>query len=108
MATAIYWHKGEAIDYTNTTDEKIAAGQIVSLGTRIGVAGADIAPNETGSLFVKHVFKMPKATGAITLGAAVYYNETDGTISTESSGNIPAGWAASEAAENDSTVLVSI
>ena len=41
---ARYIQKGESLDYLNTTDEKIKAGNVISLVTRIGVAGCDIAP----------------------------------------------------------------
>ena len=39
---ANYQQPGSAIDYPNGTSSAIAAGQVVSLTTRIGVAGTDI------------------------------------------------------------------
>ena len=98
--TAIYWQKGEVLDR----------------GTRIGVAGEDIAAGETGHLHVVGVFEMEKATGAVTMGAAVYYDETNKNITTVAStgessskvNNIPAGYAAAPAASADETVLVKL
>ena len=69
--TAKYWQKGEVLDYKASAAVK--NGEVVSLGTRIGVAGEDIAAGETGHLHVVGVFEMEKDTGAMTMGAAVYY-----------------------------------
>lgn len=64
--SAKYWQRGETIDYTAT--EAVSNGDVVDLATRIGVAGNDIAANETGAVHVVGVFEIPKATGEITLG----------------------------------------
>lgn len=104
--TAKYWQKGEVLDYTAT--DKVANGEVVSLGTRIGVAGEDIAAGETGHLHVVGVFEMAKATGAITMGAAVYYDTTEKNITATASSNVPAGYAAAPAASTDTTVLVKL
>ena len=92
--TAKYWQKGEVLDYKASAAVK--NGEVVSLGTRIGVA--------------------EKAAGAMTMGAAVYYDEAAKKITTvastgESSGkvnNIPAGYAAAPAASADENVLVKL
>ena len=91
---ANYQQPGAAIDYANGTSSTIAAGQVVSLTTRIGVAGTDIPAGQVGT--------------AITIGAAVYYDATGDNITTTASSNIPAGWAIAAAAENDTTVQVCI
>lgn len=104
--TAKYWQKGEVLDYTATA--KVANGEVVSLGTRIGVAGDDIPTGETGHLHVVGVFEMEKATGAITMGAAVYYDAAEKKITTTDSGNVPAGYAAAAADAGDNTVLVKL
>ena len=103
--TAKYWQKGEVLDYKASAAVK--NGEVVSLGTRIGVAGEDIAA-ETGHLHVVGVFEMEKATGDVTMGAALYYSATDKKITTTASGNVPAGYAAAPAASADETVLVKL
>lgn len=106
---ANYQQPGSAIDYPNGTSSAIAAGQVVSLTTRIGVAGTDIPASAVGSLYVKGVFAMPKADStAIAIGAAVYYDASADNITTTAASNIPAGWAIAAAAENDTTVQVCI
>ena len=81
--TAKYWQKGEVLDYKASAAVK--NGEVVSLGTRIGVAGEDIAAGETGHLHVVGVFEMEKATGAMNMGAAVYYDEAAKKITTVAS-----------------------
>ena len=100
--TAKYWQKGEVLDYKASAAVK--NGEVVSLGTRIGVAGEDIAAGETGHLHVVGVFEMEKATGDVTMGAALYYSATDKKITTTASGNVPAGYAAASAASAASLV----
>ena len=112
--SAKYWQRGETIDYTPTDD--LANGDVVDLATRIGVAGNDIAAGETGAVNVEGVFEMPKATGAVTLGAAVYWDAEAKNITTVAStgsgetkkDNIPAGYAVADAASADATVLVKL
>lgn len=103
---ATYWQRGETLDYT--PEKAVENGEVVSLGTRIGVAGGDIKAGELGHLHVVGVFEMRKDTGDITMGAALYYSETYNEITTTASGNVPAGYAAAPAASADETVLVKL
>lgn len=105
--SAKFWQKGEVMDYTPSAAD-VANGDVVDLSTRIGVAGDDIAKGATGPVYVEGVFEIAKATGAITLGAAVYFDKTNKNISTTSSGNTPAGYAFAAAASADTTVLVKL
>ena len=107
--SAKYWQRGETIDYTATDD--LANGDVVDLSTRIGVAGNDIATGETGAVHVVGVFEMPKATGAVTVGQALYWDKTAGNITTTAGSapaNTPAGWAVAAAGASDTTVLVKL
>lgn len=71
---ATYIQKGDTLDYKNTTDTPIEAGEVVGFGNRVGVAGTVIRDGETGSLHMTGVFKLPKKTGeSIALGADVFY-----------------------------------
>ena len=108
MSKATYWQRGEAIDYVNAGAAKIDANTIILFGTKIGIAGTDIEVGETGSLIVEGVFEMPKASGAITAGAAVYWDATNAVITTTSTNNTLAGFATAAAASDDTTVYVKI
>lgn len=103
---AKYWQKGETLDYTPT--EAVKNGAVVSLGTRIGIAGSDIAANEQGQIHVVGVFEMAKDGAEITLGAAVYYNEANDQITASADGAVPAGYAVQAATAADATVLVKL
>ncbi|MCI2105411.1 MAG: DUF2190 family protein [Intestinimonas sp.] len=103
---AKYWQKGETLDYTPTT--AVENGAVVNLATRIGIAGSDIAADETGQVHVVGVFEMDKAAVAVTMGAAVYYDAANDNITTTATDNTPAGYAVEAAAEADTTVLVKL
>lgn len=104
---ATYWQRGESIDYQNTGSDVIKAGDVVDLDGRIGIAGCDIAPDNTGSLHVIGVFRFKKPSGvAIALGSAV--NADPATGEAVASGGVAAGWAVEPAAASDETVLVKI
>jgi len=107
MAKATFWQKGEKIDYKNAGTEVIGNGDIVVIGSKIGVAGNEIAVGATGSLVLSGIFKMPKGTAeAITLGAKVYWDKTNGVITATVGSNTEAGFAVAAAATADTTVLV--
>ena len=113
---ARYVQKGSTIDYKNGGTAAIAAGDIVNLTSRIGVAGGNIAVGAVGAVAVSGVYAMPKASGAVTLGAVLYFDpEADKITTAASTGessskkdNVPAGWAVAAAGESDAEVLVKI
>lgn len=104
---AVYWNRGEAIDYKNGTSQVIKAGEVVAIDKKIGIAGTQIDPGETGSLHVSGVWELPKkASEAIAVGKPVYY-EASGITATAGS-NPVAGWCVAEAKAADKVVLVKI
>lgn len=103
---AKYWQRGETLDYT--PGAAVKNGAVVSLGTRIGIAGSDIAAGEQGQIHVVGVFEMAKDAAEITLGAAVYYNEAEDQITATADGNVPAGYAVQAAGAASATVLVKL
>ncbi len=106
MTTAAYLQRGEALDYTNATEETIPNGAIVTIGTRIGVTGCPIPPGKTGTLHMVGVYEIAKAdTAAVEQGTTVYF---DGTGITHTVGDIVAGYAAAPAAAADATILVKL
>lgn len=107
MAKATYWQRGEAIDYTNATENLIEAGTVLVIGTKIGIAGCDIEPGALGSAHVEGVYKFAKGDAAIDLGAAVTYDATTGTMAAAESG-AGNGYAVQAAAATDTEVLVKI
>lgn len=106
MAKATYWQKGDKIDYKNGGETVIESGEIVAFGSVIGIAGMDIPIGAIGTLVLSGVFKMPKATGAITAGAKVYYDATNKNITATATNNTFAGIAIAAAGASDADVLV--
>lgn len=106
MAKAVFRQDGNALDYTAKT--AVAAGEIVVIGDRIGVAGGDIDAGATGAVVVEGVFTMPKkAATAIEAGKEVYFSAADGTVSTTSA-DTDAGYAVESAAADAATVRVKL
>ena len=103
---AKYIQKGNTIDYTAIT--AIAAGDVVSLGSRIGVAAGDIPAGAVGALSVEGVFEIDKTANlAIDVGDAVYFNVASKKV-TEANSDVPAGWAVAAATAADTVVRVKI
>lgn len=107
-AKANYWQRGETIDFLNDTNAKIEANTVVLLGKRIGIAGTDIPEKEVGTLHITGVYKFPKATGAVTAGALVYWDKSANNITTTEGSNTLAGFAVEAAGADDATVTVKI
>lgn len=104
---AIYLRQGLTLNYPNTSGTTISAGDIVPLGSRVGVAGCDIAAGEVGAVHLVGVFRTPKkASEAIALGETVYYS-ADGITATAAD-NVPAGYAVAAADAADEFVCVKL
>lgn len=103
---AIFVQMGDVIDYTAAED--LSFGDVVDLATRIGVAGAAIAREAAGPVHVTGVYRIPKATGAVTVGQALYWAKSAKNLTTTADSNTPAGWAVAPAESEDPDVLVKI
>ena len=115
---ATYYQRGETLDYTAA--KKLEAGDVVSLGSRIGVAAEPVSAGQVGHVHVVGVFAMTKANTEIKLGAAVYYDAATDEITTTASkeegegdnkttvNNTPAGYAVEAAATTATSVLVKL
>lgn len=115
MAKATYVQRGETLDYKNGTNKKIEAGAVVALASRVGVAGCDIAPGETGTIHMAGVFRMPKSKDAeIAMGTAVYFDgagitsDADDGAEGNAAAYVPAGYAAAAAGAGDTDIAVKL
>lgn len=80
----------------------VASGQMVAVGSILGVAEADAATGANVTLARKGVFSLPKtAAQAWTVGDKLYWNATNAVATTTATGNTLIG-AAVEAAANPS------
>ena len=109
MGKAQYWQRGDSIDFVNTTDKTLEANTILSVGDHIGVAGTDILPGETGSLFVSGVFEMPKtSTTEIAEGKNIYFDGNGITDTASEEGASPVGYAIQAAKASDPVIYVKL
>src|SRR5690606_31441590 len=99
-----YVQEGKTLNYTAGAD--ITSGQFVLIGTIGGVAKTDIANGKTGAVHVCGVFSLPKASGAVTQGAKLYWDESESEVTTTATDNTLIGVAAAAAASGDSNVHV--
>lgn len=112
---AAYHQKGETLDYVNTTEKKIEAGEVLTIGNRIGVAGTDIEVGKLGSVHVSGVYEFDKKeTDVLTIGTVVYL-ASDGITAAASEGegdkavpNVVAGFVAVASPANSTKVHVKI
>ncbi len=104
---AKYWHKGESLDYKNGTENKISAGDVIIIGSRVGVAGTDIMPGETGSVHVSGVYQFDKKDQAELAIGTVVYLSADG-ITTTKTDNTLAGFVTETSPAENKKVCVKI
>lgn len=100
---ASYVQPGDAIEHT--PGSAVAAGDVVVIGTIVGVAPKPIAANALGSVDISGVFAMPKGSEAISAGAAVNYYAASGIVTAAATG-VACGKAVAAAATGAATVNV--
>lgn len=109
-----YVQAGEVVDFTNGTGSDIASGDVVPMGSLIGVAITDIPDGETGAVGVEGVWEMPKVSAAvIAAGETVTWDASAGAFddnqATPATGDLTDGCVAVAAAGNgEETVLVKL
>jgi predicted RecA/RadA family phage recombinase len=96
-----FFQIGDVLDYTAVA--AVAAGAVVVMGVRIGIAVNAIAAGDTGPVRVKGVVELAKlGTDVVAQGALLYWDADDFRLTTTASGNTLAGYAA-KAAGNGAT-----
>lgn len=110
MATN-YKQPGDVIQYTAGAD--ISSGDVVVIGSILGVALVDIANGSTGSVAIRGVFTVPKVDGAAieqgdTLSYDISVDAFDDNAATADAGDITgaAAFAWNDPADADTTMDV--
>ena len=104
---ARYVHRGEIIDFTPAAD--VAAGNVVVIGSIVGITKLDIKAGTLGALALVGIYDIVKATGdgtAIARGAKVYWDAAAQKATTVSAGNSYLGEAIVAASATDVTVRI--
>lgn len=98
---------GSVIPYTASS--AVSSGQVVLIGTKVGVAIADIASGATGSVQMTGEFLVTKlSTDVVAQGVALYWDNTNKRLTTTASGNTYAGYATQAAGNGVATVQINI
>ena len=102
---ARYVQRGESIDFTPTAD--VAAGDIIKVGSLVGVAKLDIKAGELGALALCGVYEIATNGTAIEAGAVVSVDPGTGKVcAADASGAVKFGHAGAAAAAADALVHV--
>lgn len=104
MATN-YIQEGKSLNYTPSGAD-VASGDFVLIGMIGAIAKTAIADGKTGAVHLSGVFSVPKASGAVTQGAKLYWSTANSNLTTTASGNTVVGVAAEAAASGDANVKI--
>lgn len=110
MADATFRHGDNVLSIDYTPEAAVDGGDVVVVGTLVGVAHVPIAAAKLGALAVTGgVYRFAKTAGsgtAFTAGAKVYWDADPGAITATSSGNTAFGYTIAAASDDDTTVDV--
>lgn len=103
-----YKQPGEVL--THIAAAAITSGEVVVIGTKIGVAQTSAVIGGECELRVEGVFTLDKTTGqgAIAQGAILYWDDATNKITNVAAANKVAGFAAAPAATGDLFIDVKI
>ena len=102
---ARYVQRGESIDFTPTAD--VAAGDIIKVGSFVGVAKLDIKAGELGALALCGVYEIATNGTAIEAGAVIHVDPATGKVCAEgAAGAVKFGHAVAAVAATDTLVHV--
>ena len=84
----------------------VASGGGALIGAIFGVAVTALANAEVGSFQLEGVYTLPKATGAATLGAKAYWDNTNKNVTATSTSNTLIGVFVAAYASGDTSANV--
>lgn len=100
-----YVQPGESLDLTAPSGG-VVSGTMYKIGSILCVAAASVAAGLKFAGYRVGVFDLPKASGAVTEGATLYWDDTAKNLTTTATANTKAGYAAAAAASGDATVRI--
>ena len=107
MVQAQFIQHGDSVDYTPAAD--VAAGEVVVVGSLVGVAKRDIKANVMGAITVVGVFDIDKDSAeVIALGDSIYWDDTNSRATTVTTDNTYMGKAVLAAGAGTTTVRVRV
>lgn len=103
---ARYVAPGSSIDHT--PGSALSAGDVVVVGSLVGIAATDIAAGKLGAILVDGVFEFPKAAEALSVGDSAYWDAGASNVTATASGNTLVGIVVAAAASGDAVASVLI
>lgn len=88
---------GVMLNYAAKTGEVISGGDLVEFEACVGVAATDIFTGETGAVAVEGVFDLPKASGAVAQGDALFLDSSGKLTKTSGDTYVGVAWEAAAA-----------
>ena len=102
---ARYVQRGESIDFTPEKD--VAAGDVVTVGSLVGVAKLDVRAGELGALALVGVYEIATGGAEVAAGAVVSVDPATGRVAAAgAAGAVRFGHAVAAAKATDATVNV--
>jgi predicted RecA/RadA family phage recombinase len=101
-----YIQEGHSLEVTPSA--AVVSGQAALYGKRLGVHSSDAAASEETVAMFKGVFSVTKKPEAMTLGAELYWDDTNKYLTLTSAGNTFVGYCAKAAVGGDAEVLISL
>ena len=100
---------GKIIDFKNTGESTINYGDIVTLGTHVGVAAEKINIGEVGGVRTEGVFEVEAiTTAAFNVGDTLYLDESKKATNVKGSLTVVIGYAVQEKVTSSSTAHVKL
>jgi predicted RecA/RadA family phage recombinase len=97
-----FLHSGNFLTFT--AEDSVASGQGVMQGALFGIATTRAAVGENFEAALTGVFDLPKATGALTKGQKIYWDDSANNVTGTATGNALIG-ATTEAATTDAPTV---
>src|SRR3974390_2875721 len=91
---------------TVTAAAAVSGGDVVIIGDLAGIACTDAAIDESVEVNMEGVYTLPKAAGAVTQGAKLYWDSENKVVTTTAGSNAALGHAAYAADAAGPTVQV--
>lgn len=102
---ARYVQRGESIDFTPEAD--VAAGDVVKVGSLVGVAKLDVRAGELGALALVGVYEVATGGAEVAAGEAVSVDLATGRVAAAgAAGAVKIGHAVAAAKASDASVCV--
>lgn len=98
---------GDVLDFTAPAGG-VVSGLAYVIGVAFLIAASTAAEGERFAGVVEGVATLPKASGAVTEGALVYWDNTAKNVTTTASGNKKIGYAVNAQGADDTIVSVKL